>query len=185
MEKKKLYELLQNKDLDYQEWQTIKDFCINEKTKEYQSLSVQEAIPRWISDYNLRERKNFASNQYTGVLIKVGDICYIDYGEAYIQEIGYQHFGLIISIYHYKAFIIPMSSNLQGYKIAYGKHNPQGKGHLLRLGKLKGMNKESTLFLNDAKFINTARIIDVKAHLDIDSTLFKEIKQRLFSCIFE
>ena len=33
------------------------------------------------------------SNASTGVIVRVGDICYIDYGKAYQREIGYQHFG--------------------------------------------------------------------------------------------
>ena len=45
------------------------------------------------------------------------------------------------------------------------------------------MNKTSVLFINDAKFINTARIIDVKAHLDIHSNLFKEIKERVIQSL--
>ena len=118
-----------------------------------------------------------------GVDIRVGDICYIDFGEAYIAEIGYQHFGLIITIFHNKAFVVPMSGNHTAYLQAYSKENPKGKRHLMRLGKIKGMNKESVLFINDAKWINTARIIDVKAHLRRDSELFREIKDRVKNCL--
>ena len=46
-----------------------------------------------------------------------------------------------------------------------------------------GMRKPSVLFINDAKWINTARIIDVKAHLDKDSELFKDIKERVKRCL--
>lgn len=53
----------------------------------------------------------------------------------------------------------------------------------MRLGKIKGMNKESVLFINDAKWINTARIIDIKAHLDKNSELFKDIKERVKDCL--
>ena len=64
-----------------------------------------------------------------------------------------------------------------------GKDKPKGKRHLMRLGKLKGMNKNSVLFINDAKWINTARIIDVKAHLDRQGELFQEIKERVIHCL--
>ena len=33
-----------------------------------------------------------------GVDIRVGDVCYIDFGNAFIEEIGFQHFGIIMSI---------------------------------------------------------------------------------------
>lgn len=76
-----------------------------------------------------------------------------------------------------------MSGNHSAYRQAYSKENPNGKRHLMRLGKMKGMNKESVLFINDAKWINTARIIDIKAHLDKNSELFKEIKERVKDCL--
>lgn len=41
------------------------------------------------------------------------------------------------------------------------------------------MKKPSVLFLNDMKFVNMARVIDVKAHLFTDSTLFAVIMERL------
>ena len=39
------------------------------------------------------------------------------------------------------------------------------------------LNKASVLFLNDAKWINSARVIDVKAHIDPNSHLFDKIKK--------
>lgn len=102
---------------------------------------------------------------------------------SYTNEIGFQHFGLIINIFHNKAFVVPMSGNRSAYQQAYSKEHPKGKRHLMRLGKVKGMNKESVLFINDAKWINTARIIDVKAHLDRSSELFMDIKERTKSCL--
>ena len=53
----------------------------------------------------------------------------------------------------------------------------------MRLGKIRGMNKYSVLFINDAKWINTARIIDVKSHLDKNTNLFREIKERVKQCL--
>ena len=162
MEVKKLYEMV---DEDQKEgslgekayWKDLWECYIEEKSMDYASLSVKEAIPRLVSEQNLRERRHAGSCGELGVDIRVGDICYIDFGEAYISEIGY----------------------LQ----AYSKENPKGKRHLMRLGKIKGMNKESVLFINDAKWINTARIIDVKAHLRRDSELFREIKDRVKNCL--
>ena len=86
-------------------------------------------------------------------------------------------------MYHGKAFVIPMSGNYNAYLQAYSRQNPNGKQHLMQLGKIAGMRKPSVLFINDAKWINTARIIDVKAHLDKDSELFKDIKERVKRCL--
>ncbi len=187
MEVKKLYALLQideNYTVGKQEyWNHLWSHYVEEKKTDYQSLSVKEAVARFISDQNLRERRNAKSCEEFGVHIRVGDICYVDFGDAYINEIGYQHFAIIIAIYHNKAFVIPMSGNEQSYEKAYHKKNMTGRKHLMQLGKMKGMNKKSVLFLNDAKFINTARIIDVKAHLNKESPLFHEIVERFKKCI--
>lgn len=53
----------------------------------------------------------------------------------------------------------------------------------MRIGALPGMAKPSVLFLNDMKFINTARVIDVKAHMDENSVLFLRVKTRLLRII--
>lgn len=188
MDVKKLYEMMDGqrregclRDQIY--WQDLWESYIEEKSMDYETLDVKEALPRLVSDQNLRERRHTHNCAELGVDIRVGDICYIDFGEAYINEIGYQHFGLITTIFHNKAFVVPMSGNHSAYMQAYSKENPKGKRHLMRLGKVPGMNKVSVLFINDAKWINTARIIDVKAHLRKDSALFQEIKERVKRCL--
>ena len=49
------------------------------------------------------------------------------------------------------------------------------KEHLYYIGMPEGLNKPSVLFLNDAKFINTARIIEIKSSLNIEGALFQDI----------
>lgn len=188
MEIKELQELIDSEEKEGKitgkgYWNQLVDMFVEEQTKEYETLDVKEALPKLISDANYRERKNITSCNELGVDIRVGDICYIDFGEAYIYEIGFQHFGLILTLFHNKAFVVPMSGNHGAYMQAYSKDNPKGKKHLMRLGKIKGMNKESVLFLNDAKWINTARIIDVKSHLDRNSLLFNDIKEKVKDCL--
>lgn len=188
MEIKELQEMIDTEEKEgliseKQYWLNLWGQFIEEKQIDYGSLEVKEAIPRLISDLNLRSRRKAENCKAFGVDIRVGDICYIDFGEAYVAEIGFQHFGILITLFHNKAFVVPMSGNHGAYIQAYSKDNPKGKRHLMRLGKIKGMNKESVLFINDAKWINTARIIDVKAHLDRNSNLFCEIKERVKSCL--
>lgn len=179
---KELYELMKYSQTDtklYKQpyWPELWQQYIKEKNNDYCDLNMEEAIPRFVSEENLRTRRNLLSCNSQGVDIRIGDICYVDFGEAYINEIGFQHFALILNIYHGKAFVVPMSGNKNAYLQAYDKKNPTGKKHLMRLGKQKGMNKESVLFLNDSKWINTARIIDVKSHISKNGALFKEIKK--------
>lgn len=187
MEVKKLYEIMGQdyeggvKDQAY--WDELWNQLVEEKSADYDALEVREALPRMVSEQNLRERRHALNCGELGVDIRVGDICYIDFGETYVNEIGYQHFGIIITLFHNKAFVVPMSGNKAAYLQAYSYDNPKGKRHLMRLGKIKGMNKESVLFINDAKWINTARIIDVKAHLDRSSSLFNDIKERVKRCL--
>lgn len=139
-----------------------------------------------ISEANWLLRNQLTSCETLGFEIRQGDVCFIDFGQAYINEIGFQHFGLILSINQKKAFVIPMTSNEIQYRTAYDEiENPTGKKHLMRIGCLPGMAKPSVLFLNDCKYINTARIIDVKAHLSITSPCFKQIKKRIIKIITE
>ena len=77
-----------------------------------------------------------------------------------------------------------MTSNSVAYNSAYDRYdNPEGITHLMRLGKVDGLFKYSFLFLNDAKFINTARIIDVKSHINVNGKLFNEIMLRFRAII--
>lgn len=137
-----------------------------------------------ISEANWIVRGRCRSGEDLGIRLKPGDICYLDYGQAYLNEAGYQHFGLVITVYSHKALVVPMTSNKAQYASAYDeKENPRGKRHLMRIGALPGMAKPSVLFLNDMKFINTARVIDVKAHMDENSVLFLRVKSRLLRII--
>lgn len=185
---KELNKMIENEDKDgiiteKQYWNDLWNCVVEEQASDYTCTKVEDALPLLVSEVNYRQRRHKANSNEMGVDIRKGDICYIDFGPAYINEIGFQHFGLILSIFHNKAFVIPMSGNYEAYQKAYSKSNPKGKKHLMKLGRIKGMNKISVLFINDAKFINTARIIDVKAHLDIHSDLFKEIKDRVIQSL--
>ena len=91
--------------------------------------------------------------------------------------VGYQHFGLVLAMKNGKIFVVPMSGNSSAYHRAYDPVSHMGKRHLMRLPEIEGLNKASVLFLNDAKWINSARVIDVKAHIDPNSHLFDKIKK--------
>ena len=156
---------------------------IQEEQGEYRSLSLKEVIHRMISEENYRNRSKACTCDELGVWVRIGDVCFIDFGNAYIKEAGYQHFGLVLNIVGGKALVVPMTSNPITYQNAKNIDIKTGKEHLYAIGKVPGLNKRSVLFLNDAKFINSARIIDVKAYIHPKSKLFKDIKMSFIKCI--
>ena len=48
-----------------------------------------------------------------------------------IYKTGFQHFGLIINMFHNKAFVISVSENYCEYMNAYDRHNSHGKKYLM------------------------------------------------------
>lgn len=160
------------------------EFYIQRLRQHLLSLPKTEAKRQTLSGLNWLSRKHLTSSLAFDLRLKKGDICFIDFGKAYINEAGYQHFGLILSLVNYKALVVPMSSNSTTIsKASNVLCEGQVKNHLYYIGKLDGMNRPSVLFLNDAKYINTARVIEVIAHMDIHSTMFKEIESRILSHI--
>lgn len=177
---KKVRALSYGKTKDNKAWSQWWNTFYEKQSEMINDMEIEQAIDYLISSANHIERHKAKGCSDFNVNIEVGDVCYIDFGTAYINEIGYQHFGLILSIRGTKAFVVPMSGNQIQYQNAYDeKSNPLGKKHLMRFEKLPGMVKNTALFLSDAKWINTARIIDVKAHLNCNSKRFAEIKCRV------
>lgn len=160
-------------------WQEVWHDYVEESSGHYESLNPKEAIAKIISEKNYMNRSLASSCDELGVWVKVGDICFIDFGKSYLNEAGYQHFGIVMKFMNNKALVIPMTSNTKTYKEACLNQKP----HLYPIGKIEGMHKHSVLFLNDARFINTARIIDVKANIPFNSQLFLEIKRRLLQLL--
>lgn len=142
-----------------------------------ETLNDNEVYDYMVSKLNFCQRKQVISCSDMGIFIRNGDICFIDYGLAYLWEIGYQHFGLVLSQKNGKAFVVPVSGSHRAYRQALEKE------HMMRLGLIPGLNKPSVLYINDAKWINTARIIDVKAHIHEHSALFKEIRKQVTQMI--
>ena len=144
-------------------------------------------LPGYV-DHNMKSeamwvlRGRYASGEDIGIRVSPGDICWLDYGQTFNNEMGYQHFGLIVSIVHRKALVIPLTSNEEMYRKA-GEENSR-YDHLMRIGMPQGLRRNSTLFLNDMRYINTARILETRAHIDVDSELFQEICRRASSILF-
>lgn len=155
------------------------------RTELYNTLLPGRAQDALLSEANWIERGHCTCGEEIGIHVHPGDICYMDFGQNYLNEIGFQHFGLVLTVWQKKALIIPMTSNANTYEIAWdAKENPDGKKNLMRLGSIPGLTKPSVLFLNDMRFVNTARVIDIKAHLDVNGPLFQSVKQRIYAHLF-
>lgn len=171
-------------DLELQDKEALIVHTLEAMKHYIEKQTPKETVKILLSTQNYLKRASLKTNEH--LPLSVGDLCYIDFGQAYLNEAGYQHFGLILSMMNGKAFVIPMTSNPMTYDQAYDKKtNPSGKIHLMRIGQLKGLNRPSVLFINDSKFINTTRIIEVKGHLDVTEFLFERIRRRVFHCIFD
>lgn len=175
--------LEKNENLKKEYYKSWQDYQKIKKTV-YSLIDKENFNDNLVSEVNWILRSKANSCKEFGVNVKSGDICFIDFGQAYINEIGYQHFGLIMAICKNKALVIPMTSNNNQYSGALDDDNPSGKENLMRIGLVSGLNKPSVLFINDLKFINTSRIIDVKAHINIKSPLFRLIQQRMVKIMF-
>lgn len=140
------------------EWQKKK----NNKTTEYtqritsqariaeekllSGLNESEVYDYMLSKLNFCQRKQMYSSLEAKVYVKVGDICFTDFGLAYLSEVGYQHFGLVLAMKHGKIFVVPMSGNSSAYHKAYDPILRAGKRHLMRLPEIEGLNKRAYCF---------------------------------------
>ena len=179
---------MENYDLIYRQDRN----CLREAVKDYVAglpyefsrMSDKEARDSLLSEYNYKVRSKLKSCRSFGLNIEPGDVCYIDFGRAYVSEAGYQHFGLVLKVFNGKAFVLPMTSNRAALANAYEPDdNPEGVNHLYRIGAIEGLTRESVLFLNDCKFINTARIIDIKGHIDPESEVFRQVYSRFLEVL--
>ncbi len=173
------------KNSDFYRSEEIFQQYVNQYQQYMRSLSTKQLSRECISGLNRLQRQSLRSSSQLNIHVRVGDVCYIDFGQVYINEAGYQHFGLILSMVNHKAFVLPMTSNSTTYQYANDPSRIEhGKTHLYQLGWIEGLNKQSVAFLNDCRFINTARIIAVKGHIDADGEYFREIVERVKESIF-
>lgn len=171
------------KDYQTEDDELITQTYLDNYAEFLQNLKPHIRYKECLSGFNrMRRIKLWSSNNF-GIEPRLGDICYFDFGQAYINEAGYQHFGLVIAEFNYKLLVIPMTSNELTINRARNVLGDQKK-HLYFLGKVKGLNKPSVLFLNDIKYLNSARVISINGHISPSSKMFKEIVIYLLSETF-
>lgn len=153
------------------------DNYLNLVSDEFSKMEYDDVSKKIISDVNYMSKGQLNSEEIVSN-VKQGDICYFDFGKAYKYEAGYQHFGLVTAVQKNKLFVIPMTSNKKIYE--KGMH---GRDNLYPIPKQGDMTNDSVLFLNDAKWISSNRIIDTFAQIDSESELFKDICNRTINYI--
>lgn len=124
--------------------------CIDQEEAIIKSLNAEE------KEWYLTSKKNFYENRMDTSCkdrlgpVSPGYICFIDYGCAtYGREMGYQHLGIVLSVFNGKAFVVPLTSNQSQLEVST---------HMTLLED-EALNKPSVVILNDAKYIATSRII--------------------------
>lgn len=155
--------------------------------KEYRSYLLgeytKEGYKEICSGLNRMKRRRYWCCEGVDLSVKVGDIVYMEFGQAYLNEAGFQHFGLIMSLWNRKALVVPMTSNKNSFKSAVNV-SENGRNHLYYIGYVDGLSNHSTLFLNDVKMLNTSRVISVNGSMCPKSAMFKEIQHHLVQGLF-
>lgn len=148
------------------------DKILEEHNKFVSRLNTEERTHYLISLYNYIHRKSLTGNE---IDIKEGCICCVDFGNAYIKEIGYQHLAMVIQVVADKAFVVPIISKKTKYK-----SNTQ---IILKKKKMKFLKNDSLLLLNDTKWINTSRIINIIGFINPESEFFHNIRSKIIQMI--
>lgn len=114
------------------------------------TLSARELEGYLRSMVNWAKRRKETSTWVLGAneKVEVGDVVFADFGVSYNMEIGVQHLALVVAVVKGKAFVVPMTSNR--------KHVDNDEQLEFNSDILL---KDSAVFCNDARFINTARVI--------------------------
>lgn len=165
----------------------ICESTVDEYLREYRRYLLKdyskEAYKEICSGFNRMKRRKFWCCEGIDLKVCVGDIVYMEFGQAFLNEAGYQHFGLVMGLWNKKAFIIPMTSNKNASRNAINVDS-NGRDHLYYIGFVEGLSNHSTLFLNDAKMVNTSRVISINGCICPHSKMFYDIQKHLKSGLF-
>lgn len=161
----------------------IKELSFDEKRRELLKLFLDKvySLDEKELTLNLISHKKYLENRKNGgteLEVRSGDIVYIDFHEAYNYECGYAHLALVLKVSGYKAFIVPLTSN----KNACEKATTEDSERFYYLGK-RCSSKESCAFLNDARWINLARVNRVIEQYAVRPYELHKIKERIFELI--
>ena len=133
------------------------------------------------SEANWMLRSRYSSGLEIGIHVSPGDICWMDFGQMFNREMGYQHFGLIIGMMDEKAVVVPVTSSETAH--AKAENRNVRVQNVIFIGQPVGLTKPSSVYINDIRTINTARIMKIRAHIDVNSEVFVRIKDSVIDIL--
>ena len=125
------------------------DDVLSKQDEFLKKLKEDEKNCYLLSLKNYMDRKN---KSHEIIDLKIGDIGYFDFGDAYRFEIGYQHLGVVISIVKQKIFVVPIISKKANSLLYTQMFLPKTCSSVFRT--------DSIALLNDSKWISQSRTIN-------------------------
>lgn len=146
----------------------------------YDAASIILSDANWIQNNSKTELLDDNGNKVT---INLGTVYYLDFGNAYRDELAYFHHGLCVGKKEGKILIVPMTSGTKYFSNCYHPvDNPTANKKYRQALASEGFGKDCVLKLNDAKFISPGRID--KEILSINKNILEQIQEQLFSIQF-
>lgn len=144
----------------------------------YNAASILYSDMNWIKKCHLSAAIDEDGNEINP---KIGHLYYIDYGNTFKNEIGYQHHGVCIGKSKNKVLVVPTRSGTDVFERSYHPiDNPEGEKAFRRGLHSEGFLKDCVLLIDDVKYISSARIdkesgiINKKVVKDIQLQVFKK-----------
>ena len=150
-----------------------KKWILDKQDSFIESMHSVERDSYLLSLYNYMYRKDNFPRHLSN--IRVGDICYCDFGDAYQYEIGYQHLGVVISIVKQKLFVVPIISE-KHEKILYTQYR-------LSKDSYSCLKNDSIALLNDSKWISKSRVIRIVGKMNAYGNDFKQLQYKVIEFI--
>ena len=137
-----------------------KKWILDKQDSFIESMHSVERDSYLLSLYNYMYRKDNFPRHLSN--IRVGDICYCDFGDAYQYEIGYQHLGVVISIVKEKLLYTQYRLSKDFYSC---------------------LKNDSIALLNDSKWISKSRVIRIVGKMNAYDNDFKQLKYKVIEFI--
>ena len=153
-----------------------------------------------IRDTNLKVKvlsalNHYTTNKHTGfdysISYKVGDVCWIEFGDNLTPEMALNHMGIIFRKENNQTYFVlpittPKSSNLLHRNAYHPITNPSGNKRFRRLlqSECNFLAHDSVVKCMEPKLISVKRIISKVGTIQNDSELYKDIVNCTFSYLF-
>lgn len=139
--------------------------------------------------------KHYITNKHTGfdysISYKVGDVCWIEFGDNLTPEMALNHMGIIFRKENNQTyFVLPITTPKSGNSLHINAYhpviNPSGNKRFRRLiqSECGFLAHDSVVKCMEPKLISVKRIISKIGTIQTDSELYKDIVNCTFSYLF-